>query len=90
MDPRLLFAAGQLAGPAAALLRQKLRRLPDAVINAAKEESSSTVPAPPIDEEANFEEANDNEAFFTYEVHFRLEYSSLLSPPTADQVPSRE
>ena len=67
MDPRL-FRASQLSGPAAALLRQGLQYLSDApAVGPAKAEAPSTVPPPP-DEEANFEEANDNDAFFDYEV----------------------
>ena len=78
MDPRLLRAS-QLSGPAAALLRQGLQHLSNApAVGPAKAETPSTVPPLP-DEEVNFEEANDNEAFFDYEVS---SFSELL--PRAD------
>ena len=69
MDPRLLhMRASQLASNAAALLRQGMRNVSEsAAAGSSKAEAPSAVPAPP-DEEANFEEANDNDAFFDYEV----------------------
>lgn len=62
--------ASQLAAQSAALLRQGLRNLSDAsaAAGSTKTEMPPTAPTPP-DEEANFEEANDNDAFFDYEVY---------------------